>query len=68
MIWAMLKINGVNPLYLITENINGYIEESSGNKYILKRYEEQWTKIRDLIKSKTYSTENYDERIYKNWI
>ena len=26
-------INKVNPLYLIVNKINGYMEESSGNKY-----------------------------------
>ena len=43
--------------------INGYNEESNGNKYltivpsyeskyILEKHEELWTKIKDLIKSK----------------
>ena len=27
-----VKINGVNPLYLIIDKINGGIEESNGNK------------------------------------
>ena len=27
-------INGVNPLYPIMNKINGYIEESNGNKYL----------------------------------
>ena len=26
--------NSVNPLYLIINKINGYIEESNGNKYL----------------------------------
>ena len=25
------KIDGVNPLYIIIDKINGYIEESNGN-------------------------------------
>ena len=29
-----IKINSVNPLYLITDQINGYIEESNGIKYL----------------------------------
>ena len=52
-------INSVNSLYLLIDKINGYIEESSGNKYLmllpndnsketLKKYEELWNKIRDL--------------------
>ena len=27
-------VNNVNPLYLIINKINGYIEESNGNKYL----------------------------------
>ena len=31
-----VKINkNVNPLYLIIHEINGYIEESNGNKYFI---------------------------------
>ena len=56
------KINSVNPLYLIIDKINGYIGKSNGNKYFtliptdeskhtLKKYEELWNKIRDLIRS-----------------
>ena len=53
----------VKPLYLIINKINGYIEESIGNKYLtvvstdeskdtLKKYEEIWSKIcRDCIRS-----------------
>ena len=29
-----LKIDSVNPLYLIIDKLNGYIEESNGNKYL----------------------------------
>ena len=29
-----LKIHIVNPLYLIFANVNGYYEESNGNKYL----------------------------------
>ena len=28
------NINSVNPLYLIIGNVNGYIEENKGNKYL----------------------------------
>ena len=31
---SYVKINSVNSLYLITDKINGYIEESYGNKYL----------------------------------
>ena len=30
-----VKINSVNPLYPINNEINGYIEESTGNKYLM---------------------------------
>ena len=32
---SYIKINGVNPLYFIIDKINGYIEESNGNKYLM---------------------------------
>ena len=57
-------INSLNPLYLIINKINRYVEESNGKKYLtqvptdeskdtLKTYEELWNKIRDLIRSIT---------------
>ena len=30
-----LKIDRVNPLYLIFSKVNGYFEEMNGNKYLL---------------------------------
>ena len=29
-----IKINSINPLYLIIDKINWYIEKSNGNKYL----------------------------------
>ena len=29
-----VKINSVNPLYLIISKVNGYFEEINGNKYL----------------------------------
>ena len=29
-----VKINSVNPLYLIFNKVNGYFEEINGNKYL----------------------------------
>ena len=69
-------MNSVNPLYLIIDKINGYFEESNGNKYltliandesedILKKFEELWTKIRDLVRWKTNNLDNYNEKIMK---
>ena len=51
------NINSVNPLYLIIGNVDGYIEESNGNKYltfaftdkhkkVLKKYTKVWDKIK----------------------
>ena len=30
-----IKINSVNPLYLIFNKLNGYFEEVNGNKYLM---------------------------------
>ena len=30
-----LKINSVNPLYLISNKVNGYFEQINGNKYLM---------------------------------
>ena len=30
-----VKINSVNPLYLIFNKVNGYLEEINGNKYLM---------------------------------
>ena len=51
-----VKINSVNPLYLIFSKVNGYFEEINENKYLtlvptneskekIKKYEELWSKI-----------------------
>ena len=56
-----VKIYSVNPLYLVFRYVNGYFEEINGNKYLtlvptneskgkIKKYEELWIKIRDLIR------------------
>ena len=69
-------VNNVNPLYLIMNKINGYIEESNGNKYLTlvstyeskdtwKKYEELWNKIRNIIGSITNNSDNYDEKYMK---
>ena len=51
--------------------MNGYFEEINGNKYLtlvptneskekFKKYEELWIRIRDLIKSVTKKSDDYD--------
>ena len=70
------KINSVNPLYLIINEINKYIEEGNGNKYLtlvstdeskgtLKKYEKSSSKIRDQIGSITNKSHDYDEQYKK---
>ena len=57
-----VKIFSVNPLYLIFRNVNGYFEEIDKTRYLtlvpanenkgkIKKYEELWSKIRDLVRS-----------------
>ena len=71
-----VKINSVNPLYLIFSKVNEYFEENNGNKYLtlvptndskekIKKYEELWIKIRDLIRSITKDSDDYDEKYMK---
>ena len=63
----------VNPLQLMFNKINAYLEETNGNKYLMlvptneskdkiKKYEELWTNIRDLIKSVIIESDEYDEK------
>ena len=55
------KINSVNPLYLMINRIDVFIEEKNGDKYlniastdrnseVLKKYSEVWNGIKDSIK------------------
>ena len=54
------EINSVNPLYLMINRIDGFIEEKNGDKYlniastgrnseVLKKYSEVWNGIKDCI-------------------
>ena len=56
--------------------MNGYFEEMNENKYlklvptyeskeIIKKYEELWSKNRDLIRSITKNSDGYDEKYMK---
>ena len=69
-----LKMNNVDSLYLIINKVNGYFEEINKNKYLtlvptnkskelMKKYEELWSKIRDLIRSIAKNSDDYDENI-----
>ena len=68
-----MKIDSVNLLYLIFNKVNGYFEEINENKYLtlvasneskekIKIYEELWSIIRDLIRSITRNSDDYDEK------
>ena len=55
-----VKINSVNPLYLIIGEVDGYIEENNGNKYLTvastdknKKVLKKYTKLWDGIKYHT---------------
>ena len=67
-----IKINSVNPLYLIFNRMNGYFEETNRNKCLTlvrtnesNKYEEMWNKIRNLIRSVTRKSDDYDEKYLK---
>ena len=67
-----VKINSANPLYFIINKVTGYFEEINKNNYLtlvptyenkekIKKYEELWSKIRDLFRSITKSSHEYEE-------
>ena len=64
-----VKINSINPLYLIFIKVNGHFEEINGihptnqNKTEIKKNEELWIKIRDLIRSETRNSDDYNENM-----
>ena len=71
------KIYIVNHLYLFFTNVNGYFEEISRTKCLTlvptneskeKKIEKLWIKIRDLIKSVTKQSDDYDVKKYENQI
>ena len=60
-------------MYLTFTNVNGYFKEINENKYLtlvltneskekIKKFEELWIKIRDLIKSGTEKSDHYDDK------
>ena len=71
-----VEFNIVNHLYLIFSKVNGYFEEVNKNKYLIivstneskeriTRYEEVWSKIRDLTRSETKNSDDFDEKYMK---
>ena len=74
-----VKINSVNPLYLILNKVNGYFQEINENKYLtlvptnegkdkILKYEELWSKIRDLIRSINKKSMKTTMKKYENQI
>ena len=70
------KINSVNPLYLIINRIDGFIEEKDDNKYLnisnrdknsdeLKKYSEVWNGIKECIEKVRDNEGEYDEDFMK---
>ena len=64
------NINSVNPLHLVIGEIDGFIEEEDGRKYIaltgsnsevLNKYAEVWRGIKDQIKKVNGSVGEYDK-------
>ena len=76
MIEKYLKINCVNNLYIIFSKVKRYFEEINKSKYStlvptnehkeeIKKHEELWSKIRDLIRSITKNSDDNDEKYMK---
>ena len=71
-----VKIDSVNPLYLIIYKMNGYFRKVNGHEYltlvpnnerkeIIKKYEEIWSKLKDQIETITDNSDDYDEKYMK---
>ena len=71
-----VKINSVNPLYLIINKVNGYFEEINKSKYLMpvptneskekiKKYEELQSKIKDVIRSMTKNSDDFNKKYMK---
>ena len=69
------NVNSVNPLYLMINRIDGFIEEKNGDKYlninnternseVLKKYSEVWNGIKDCIKK--INDVDVEYRFYEN--
>ena len=71
-----VKIYSLSPLCLIVDKVNGYFEDinrikdlklvpTNEGKEKVKRYEELWSKIKDLIRLITKKLDDYDEKYLK---
>ena len=71
------NVNSVNPLYLMINRIDGFIEENNGDKYlniaftdrnseVLRKYSEVWNGIKECIqKINDDKTGEYDKYFMK---
>ena len=66
------KINSVNPLYLIIGEVDGYIEEKNGNKYLAlvstdknKEVLIKHTEIKNLIECNFIKVSKYKKDFMK---
>ena len=71
----LVKINSVDPLYLITGEVDECIEENNGNKYltfastdknkkVLEKYTKLWDKIKGYIQTINAGTSGEYEKDY----
>ena len=66
----------INPLHHLFSKVNEYFEEINENEYLtlvptnenkekIKKFEELWIKTRDLIRSMTKDSDDYEEKYMK---
>ena len=71
-----INIHSVNPLYLTFDKVDGYIEESNGNKYlifastnknkeVLTKYTKLWNKTKNLIETMNDKPGEYGKELMK---
>ena len=71
------KINSINPLHLIVGEVDGYIEESNGNRYltfpstdknkeVLTKHTKLWDRVKHLIKTINNGKEGEYKKGFRN--
>ena len=71
-----VNIQRVNPFYFIFDKVDGFIEEKEGNKYlnlaftdnnseVLKKYEEIWNGVKNLIEKIDNKPDDYGKDYMK---